>query len=160
MKHPGKKTLRLVVAAAGAVVVAVLAVGASASREDKWYIGINLHFTGPTTTEGTFVMSGAVEDFGTSHVENIVLEPIGKTDTARLSGDQTYVGAKGTIVTRFEGKGLFLSSPHQVGKGQLDVISGTGAYAGLEGHAHFLIVVHTLSNQLMGTAEGHATSQD
>lgn len=155
-----KKTLRLAVGVTAAAAVAVLAVGASASREDRWYIGINLHFTGPTTTEGTFVMSGAVEDFGTTHVEHISLVPIGNTDTARLSGDQTYVGTKGTIVTRFEGKGLFVSRQHQVGKGQIEIVSGTGAYAGLRGHARFLIVVHTVSNQLIGTAEGHVTSQD
>jgi hypothetical protein len=95
-----------------------------------------------------------VEDSGTTHVENLALVPIGNTDTARLSGDQTYVGTKGTIVTRFEGKAFPLSSPHQVGRGQIEIVSGTGAYAGLRGHATFLIVVDAVSNQLIGTSEG------
>jgi hypothetical protein len=110
--------------------------------------------TGPDTTAGTFVMSGALEDSGTSHVEHISVVPIGNTDTARLSGDQTYVGQKGTIVTHFEGKAFPLSSPHQVGRGRIEIVSGTGAYAGLSGHANFLIVVDAVSNQLIGTAEG------
>lgn len=149
-----RRKLLLLTAVVGVVAVALGAVGATASRADRWYTGINLHFTGPTTTAGTFVMSGAVEDSGTTQVENLSLVPIGNTDTARLSGDQTYVGQKGTIVTRFEGKAFPLSSPHQVGKGRIEIVSGTGAYAGLTGHARFLIVVDTLSNQLMGTSEG------
>jgi hypothetical protein len=85
-------------------------------------------------------------------------EPVARTDRqhgqARLSGDQTYVGAQGTIITHFEGKAFPLSSPHQVGEGRIGIVSGTGAYAGLRGHARFLIVVDVGSNQLIGTAEG------
>ena len=99
-------------------------------------------------------MSGAVEDVGETQVEHLLVVPIGKTDAARLSGDQTYLGAKGTIVTHFEGKAFPLSSPHQVGQGQIEIVSGTGEYAGLKGHATFLIVVDAVSNQLIGTSEG------
>jgi hypothetical protein len=102
--RPRKRRLFVLTAAVGLVAVAVLALCAGASRADRLYIGVNLHFTGPDTTAGTFVMSGALEDSGTSHVEHISVVPIGNTDTARLSGDQTYVGQKGTIVTHFEGK--------------------------------------------------------
>jgi hypothetical protein len=154
MTNPRRNSLRLLVAVTGAVAVAVLAVGAGASRADRWYVGINLHFTGPDKTAGTFVMSGAVEDAGASSVEDLAVVPIAGTDMAQLSGEQTYVGAKGTIVTRFEGKAFPLSSPHQVGRGQIEIVSGTGAYAGLRGHATFLIVVDAVSNQLIGTSEG------
>ena len=160
MKLHGKHTLRLLVAVMGVVAVAVFAVGASASRDDRLFVGINLHFTGPETTAGTFVMSGAVEDAGTSHVEHLSLAPIGNTDMARLSGDQTYVGTKGTIVTHFEGKAFPLSSPHQVGEGRIEIVSGTGAYVGLRGNAKFLIVVDAVSNQLIGTAEGSVKGDD
>lgn len=44
-----------------------------------------------------------------------------------------------------------LSSPHQIGIGRFEVVSGTGAYAGLTGHGTFQIVVDATSNQLMGT---------
>jgi CBS-domain-containing membrane protein len=59
-----KRTLRVLVAVLGAAAVAVFAVGASASNDAHWFVGMNLHFTGPDTTAGTFVMSGAVEDSG------------------------------------------------------------------------------------------------
>jgi hypothetical protein len=160
MKLHEKRTMRVLVAVLGAVAIAVFAVGASASGDTRWFVGMNLHFTGPDTTAGTFVMSGAVEDSGASHVENLSLVPIGNTDRARLSGDQTYVGTSGTIVTHFEGKAFPLSSPHQVGQGRIEIVSGTGAYAGLRGHARFLIVVDITTNQLIGTAEGSVTGLD
>ena len=67
---------------------------------------------------------------------------------------------RGTIVTHYDGKALLLSSPHQVGEGRIEIVSGTGAYAGLRGHARFLIVVDVTSNQLIGTAEGSVTGLD
>jgi hypothetical protein len=149
-----KRKLLLLIPVIAVIAVAVVAVGASAGRDDRLYVGINLHFTGPDTTAGTFVMSGAVEEAGTTQVDDLSLVPIANTDMARLSGDQTYVGAKGTIVTHFEGKAFPLSSPHQVGRGQIEIVSGTGAYANLKGHASFLIVVDAVSNQLIGTSEG------
>lgn len=160
MRNLKRKTLLLATVVLGAVAVAVLAVGASAGRDDRLYVGMNLHFTGPNSTAGTFVMSGSVEDAGESHVENISLVPIGNTDMARLTGDQTYVGAKGTIATRFEGRAFPLSSPHQVGRGRVTILSGTGAYAGLTGRLTFLIVVDASSNQLIGTAEGSVNNRD
>jgi hypothetical protein len=154
MNHLKRKLLLLLIPVMALVAVAVVAVGASAHRDDRLYVGINLHFTGPDKTAGTFVMSGAVEDAGASSVEDLAVVPIAGTDMAQLSGEQTYVGAKGMIVTRFEGKAFPLSSPHQVGRGQIEIVSGTGAYAGLRGHATFLIVVDAVSNQLIGTSEG------
>lgn len=160
MRYRRGKTLLALSVMVAAAAVAVLATGASASREDRVYIGINLHFTGPTTTAGTFVMSGALEDAGATHVESLSLVPIGQSDAARLSGDQTFIGAKGTIVTHFEGQGFPLSSPHQVGRGHSVIVSGTGAYAGLGGRLKFLIVVDVGSNQLIGTLEGNTDHDD
>lgn len=158
MPHPRLKTLLLLAIATGAV--AVFAVGASASRDDRLYLGFSLHVTGSSTTAGTFVMSGAAEDAGTTEVQNLLLVPIGNTDTARLSGSETFYGTKGTIVTRFEGKAFPISSPHQVGQGRIEIVSGTGAYATLRGQARFVIVVDSLSNQLIGTAQGIANDDD
>jgi hypothetical protein len=118
-------------------------------------IGFELHFTGPTTTSGTFVASGAVQDAGTSNVENIVLAPFGHQDRARLSGDQSFIGAQGTIVTRFSGIASDVSSPYQSGRGRFEVVSGTGAYAGLHGRGTFTIVVDVAGNHLIGTEVGH-----
>jgi hypothetical protein len=142
------------VAAAFAVLVPLTASGAPGER---LYIGMNLHFTGATTTAGTFVASGAVTDSGTAAVEHLALVPIGNSDAAKLSGDETFTSQNGTIATHFDGIAFPLSDPHQVGKGRFQIVSGTGAYAELRGQGTFLIVVDPISNQLIGTEEGSAS---
>ena len=138
----------LALALLAAVIMPIAASGHSAQR---LYLGINLHFTGPDTTAGTFVVSGAVADSGTAAVDHLAIVPIGNSDQGKLSGVETYTGQLGTIVTRFKGIAFPLSSPHQVGLGHFEVVSGTGAYVGLRGHGVFQIVVDAASNQLIGT---------
>ena len=138
----------LALALLAAVIMPIAASGDSAQR---LYLGMNLHFTGPDTTAGTFVASGAVNDSGTADVQHITIVPIDNSDQGRLSGLETYTGESGTIVTRFEGIAFPLAGPHSVGLGQFEIISGTGAYAGLTGHGTFQIIVDAASNQLIGT---------
>jgi hypothetical protein len=147
----------LVPLAVAAAAIALLPLAATGGTDDRLFIGITLHFTGPTTTAGTFVMSGEVEDSGASTVAHLSVVPIGNSDMGRLSGDQAYVGQKGTIFTHFEGHAFPLTSPHQVGKGRIDIVGGTGAYAGIGGNATFLIVVDQTTNRLIGTASGNVT---
>ena len=102
-------------------------------------------------------MSGAVRDSGTSQVSNLALVPIGKSGLSRLSGDQTYFGSKGTIVTRFDGKAFGGRTWWDEAESRSSL--GAGAYAGLEGRARFLIVVDAASNQLDGTAAGNVPAE-
>jgi hypothetical protein len=149
------KLVAALAVAVGAVVLVPLA--ATGGTDDRLFLGFSLHFTGPTTTAGTFVMSGDVEDSGMSAVEHLAIVPIGNTDMGRLSGDQAYVGQKGTIFTHFEGHAFPLSSPHAVGRGRVEIVGGTGAYVGIDGNATFLIVVDQTTNQLIGTESGNVT---
>jgi hypothetical protein len=123
---------------------------------NKLQIGFSLHFTGPTSTAGTFVASGAVKDSGTSVVTDLALIPQGNQDDARLTGTQTFVGQKGTLTTVFSGLAGPLSDPHQAGKGTFEIVGGTGAYAALKGHGTFLVVVDASTNQIIGTEDGQA----
>ena len=150
------RTLSLRFAAYTVLALALLAavvtpIAASGNSAQPLYLGMNLHFTGPDTSAGTFVVSGALADSGNVTVEHIAIVPNADGDQGRLSGLETYTGQSGTIVTRFDGIAFPLSSPHQVGLGQFQIISGTGAYAGLTGHGTFQIVVDAASNQLIGT---------
>ena len=138
----------LAVVGAAAAVVAPLA--ASGDPTQRLYLGMNLHLTGPNTSAGAFVASGAVADSGTADVRDLTITP-GAAGTGRLSGTETYSGQQGTIVTRFQGEAFPLSSPHEVGIGRFDIVSGTGAYAGVSGHGTFEIVVDATTNQLIGT---------
>lgn len=128
------------------------AFAADDSDQERLFIGFSLHPTGPTSTAGTFVMSVRLEDSGTSTANNIAQERIDGSNRARLSGDQQFVGQKGTIFTHFEGVTFPFMNPHAVGEGRFTILSGTGAYAGIRGHGTFLIVVDFISSQLIGTS--------
>jgi hypothetical protein len=151
------RKITLVAVGSLTALAALVPLAAFGAPDQRLYIGMNLHFTGATTTAGTFVASGAISDSGTADVRNLALVPIGNSNSARLSGDETFTSANGTIVTHFDGIAFPLSNPHAVGKGQFQIISGTGAYAGLKGQGTFLIVVDPTSNQLTGTEEGSAS---
>ncbi|HEV3096308.1 MAG TPA: twin-arginine translocation signal domain-containing protein [Candidatus Dormibacteraeota bacterium] len=141
--------------AVGLVGVPRVAFAAEDSDEKDVFIGFNLHGTGPTSTAGTFVISGRFQDSGTSSADNIAIVPIENSDRARLSGDQQFVGQQGTIFTHFKGVAFPTTSPHVVGEGGFAILSGTGAYAGVRGRGSFLIVVDQISNQFIGTETGN-----
>jgi hypothetical protein len=131
-------------------------VASASSVDTKLQIGFSLHFTGPTSTAGTFVASGAVKDSGTSAVTDLALTPQGNQDDARLTGTQTFVGTKGTITTTFSGLAGPVTDPHEAGKGTFEIVGGTGDYAGMTGHGTFLVVVDLTTNQVIGTEDGQA----
>jgi hypothetical protein len=144
--------------AVGMVGVPGVAFAAEDSDEKHLFIGFSLQGTGPTSTAGTFVMSGRFEDSGTSTVDHIALVPIHNTDRSRLSGNQQFASQKGTIFTHFKGISFPNTSPHGVGEGSFTILSGTGAYAGIRGRGSFLIVVDQISNQFIGTETGNVES--
>jgi hypothetical protein len=146
---------RLAIVGLAVLTAVVVVVAAPGESGQKLYLGMNLHFTGPDSTAGTWIASGAVEDSGTVAVQHLALVPIGQSGMARLSGEETFTSPLGSIVTRFDGKAFPLTGPHQVGKGQFEIESGTGAYAGIRGNGSFLIVVDAISNELIGTEEGN-----
>jgi hypothetical protein len=152
-----RKILKLAGAAGavGMVGVAQVAYAAEASDQKRIFIGFNLHGTGPSTAAGSFVMSGRFDDSGTSTVENISLVPIDGSDRSRLSGDQQFEGQRGTIFTHFNGVAFPNGDPHAVGEGRFSIVSGTGAYTGIDGQGSFLIVVDQISNQFIGTEVGN-----
>jgi hypothetical protein len=152
-----RQILRLA-GAAGAVGMVGLPQVAFASEDSdqrRLFIGFNLHGTGPSTAAGTFVMSGRFEDSGTSTVQNIMLVPINGSNRSRLSGDQQFEGQRGTMFTHFNGVAFPNGDPHAVGEGRFSIVSGTGAYAGIDGQGSFLIVVDQISNQFTGTEVGN-----
>ena len=151
-------TRRLILGAlvAGALALApvALAGGDDNKHGDRFALGFTLHSTGPTSTAGTFVVSGALRDSGTSTVEGLAVEPLGRRDRGRLSGVQHFLGSRGTLVTRFRGIARDISDPHQWAKGRFEIIEATGQYAGLRGGGRFTVVVDATSDQLIGTELG------
>jgi hypothetical protein len=134
-----------------ASVIVIVPIAASGDSAQRLYLGMSLHLTGQDTSAGTFVASGAVADSGTAAVDHLRISPIGNSGQGALSGVETYTGQLGTIVTRFEGNAFPLTSPHEVGLGHFEILSGTGQYLGLSGDGIFPIVVDTTTNLLVGT---------
>src|SRR5439155_12772180 len=98
---PMNRTLSLRSAASVVLALALLAavimpIAASGESARRLYLGMNLHFTGPDASAGTFVVSGAVADSGTVAVEHIAIAPTGNSDQGTLSGVETYTGQLGT----------------------------------------------------------------
>jgi hypothetical protein len=137
------------------VPVVATATGSGDDHAPRFVLGFNLHSTGPSTTVGTFVVSGALRDSGTSTVEGLTLVPLGHGDRARLSGVQRFIGSGGTVVTRFSGIARDISDPHQWADGRFRIVDASGRYQDLHGGGRFTIVVDTTSNQLIGTERGH-----
>jgi hypothetical protein len=146
--------IALACALLAAAAVPIAASSSPRAASDRFYLAMHLHPTGPTSTAGTFVSSGAVADSGTVDVQNLSIVPIAGADAGRLSGDETYFGQQGTIVTHFEGTAFPLSSPHETGRGTFTIVSGTGAYSGLRGGGSFLIVVDLAAGELTGVEVG------
>jgi hypothetical protein len=152
-----KRRVMLVLAlaiGAAAIVPMIALADRDRDRGARLLLGFDLQSTSLTSTAGTFVASGAADDAGTSTVEGLTLAPFGHRDRARLSGTQSFVGAEGTIVTRFQGIASDVSQAHQYGEGRFRIVSGTGAYAGARGGGRFTIVVDGAGNRLIGTEEG------
>ena len=153
---PRRLILGALLAGALALTPVALAGGDGKTHGGRFALGFNLHFTGPTSTAGTFVVSGIVRDSGTSTVEDLTVTPLGRRDRGRLSGIQHFAGSRGTVVTRFHGIAHDISNPHQWARGRFEIIDATGAYDGLHGGGRFTVVVDATTNQLIGTELGHA----
>jgi hypothetical protein len=153
--HRVRSTLANVAAAAFAVVPSAAHEDETRAEDGRFVLGFQLQVTGPDTTAGTFVASGAVQDAGASTVEHITVVPLGHHDQAQITGDQTFTGARGSIATRFTEIVEDSSSQHSFARGTFEIISGTGAYAGVSGDGTLLVVVDLSgSTHLIGTEEG------
>jgi hypothetical protein len=141
----------LLIGIVGSAPLVALADGGGQARGERLLLGFTLRATGPTTTAGTFVASGAVRGAGDSTVEDLAVVPIGRHDRGRLSGTQRFTSSRGTIVTRFRGIAHAISTPHQWGEGRFRIVEATGAYSGLTGGGRFRLVVNRTTNQLIGT---------
>ena len=85
----------------------------------------------PTTSEGTFKMSGAIEDQGAYTEVLDSSEPLHKLTS--LYGKKILEGQKGTLTIEFY---VGLSATDQntlAAQGGFSIVEGTGAYTGLQG---------------------------
>jgi hypothetical protein len=90
--------------------------------------------TGAGTLAGTFVAAGAVNEAGTVAATFTLLP--GKRGCGTLTGTHVLTGAAGTLSVRTDARACPYppgTPPRSFVRGKWRVVSGTGAYAGLEG---------------------------
>jgi hypothetical protein len=115
--------------AACAVIAAVGPTAGLATPPEPVVIQLDLHFTSPTTTTGTFTMAGVVEDQG------IATQALRFADST-VHGVQTMTSSAGTITIRFQA-GITPTGPTtRDTAGNWVIVRGTGAYATLHGRGH------------------------
>ena len=141
-------------AAALAAAIALPVVAIAAQGEEKLTIGSQQTLTGPSSSAGTFAAVGGIDDSGTV-TSTFSLAPINQ-NSARLTGTQTFVGSMGSFQTTFTGRARPASGVRQAAKGTFEIVSGTGAYAGIRGHGTFVVVGDFTTGRVYSTAEGEA----
>ena len=104
-------------------------------------------FTGPDSTAGTFVATGAVSDSGTT------------AETFRIDGRtvhalKTYAGSLGTFTVTAQGLITFTGATTAVLEGRWLVVSGTGAYANLHAEGSLVNVVDLAAGTSFQTVTG------
>ena len=88
-------------------------------------------FTSSSTQEGTFSIAGAISDSGRDHV-TFSVTPSGDS-SAILEGDHTLQGSLGTLVVHTRARVYPFPASRVFVEGKWNVVSGTGAYADMEG---------------------------
>lgn len=145
----------LVAAAALALIAALPVVAVASKGEAKLTIGSHQVITGPSSAAGTFAAVGDIDDSGTV-TSTFSFAPPGSQDAARLTGTQDFVGSLGTFHSTFKGRASPASGLRQAASGTFEIVSGTGAYAGIRGHGTFTVVGDFTTGNVYSVAEGQA----
>jgi hypothetical protein len=151
------KRVFMLVAAAATLAVVLLAVPLGASGDnERFVIGEQFHFTGPSSAAGTFSIAGAFNDSGT--VASTFSVSPGGDDSLIVKGTDTFTGSLGTITAKFKARAFPASKPRVIIQGREVIVSATGTYTGVVGtNLNELGVVDTVTNshtQTLDSGEG------
>lgn len=124
-------------------------------NDNRLVIGIKLTFDSSKHAKGTFAACCAVNDHGRAEANILSFKPT-TGDEATFRATNTYSGAHGTFKIRLTGVTGPLSSQLHIARAHWSVISGTGAYASLEGDGRLTAVTDDTNGSLAGIASGHA----
>ncbi|MDQ6859917.1 MAG: hypothetical protein M3032_01995 [Verrucomicrobiota bacterium] len=111
-----------------------------------------LDFTGQTTADGTSTVAGAFSDEASRH-EDFTVKVNSSGTEATVTGTILIHGTKGDLTEQFVGKIPLGPNPTLI-EGNGIFTGGTGAYAGVSGHATFEGTVDFATGHLVGVTEG------
>ena len=130
MSHPRRLTALVTILVVGSLLgPATVAV---ASQPQDVTIVAHTEYLCPTASSCVFVAYGAIEDYGTVTSVPVVISAIGSPVVGTAQWRKTFVGQHGSFVIKLESRvtGAGLRVPET---GQWVIVSGTGAYADLQG---------------------------
>jgi hypothetical protein len=130
----------------------------AADAEQRVMISERMQLTSPTTQEGTWVGTGAVNDAGSGSATFTVV-PHGD-DKGLLTGTHVLSGASGTITietTAFVRPFPPPTPPRAMAEGTWRIVSGTGAYAELEGRGKIYATADFTTGEITIVRDGSAS---
>jgi hypothetical protein len=128
--------------------VAVLAAAVPAGAERRSAIAIRTvgTFTGPTTVEGSWTATGAIEDSGTYTETFEILD-------GRITAQKVLVGSRGTVVLEARGRIAFDGCEASLRGGKWRIADGTGAYRRLRGGGRPVATPESRGNVCTGAVD-------
>jgi hypothetical protein len=129
----------------------------AADAEQRVMISERMQLTSPTTQAGTWVGAGAVNDAG-SGTATFTVVPAGD-DRGLLTGTHVLTGSSGTITietTAFVRPFPPPSPPRAMAEGTWKIVSGTGAYADLEGRGKVYATADFTTGEITIARDGTA----
>jgi hypothetical protein len=129
----------------------------AADAEQRVMISERMQLTSPTTQAGTWVGAGAVNDAG-SGTATFTVVPHGD-DTGLLTGTHVLTGSSGTITIETS---AFVrpfpppTPPRAMAEGTWKIVSGTGAYADLEGRGKVYATADFTTGEITIVRDGSA----
>ena len=148
-----KRVMGIIVAITLASAISGQALAASGRGRDRAILAFHMNATGPGTAAGTFSVAGALSDTGTLGGTFVLTPTVG--DEAILEGDQTIVGASGSITTHYKGTTQIVPIPggRAFGEGRFVITEATGSYSGLEGKGTFAVVADFTNFVISGSLD-------
>jgi hypothetical protein len=116
-------------------------------------ISFNEFFTGPTTIDGTSVITGAFSDQGSRHQDNTIVSQSPDGTQVVVTGTVSINGANGTFTSQYTGT-IYLNATNLAHIDGIESITGgTGAYTGAVGKGTFEGTIDFGTGNIVGVAE-------
>jgi hypothetical protein len=129
-----------------AAALLVAAVPAGAERPRAIAIRTIGTITGPTTAEGSWTATGAIEDAGTYTETYEIVD-------GKITAQKVLVGSRGTIVLEGRGTVVFDGCEASFSGGKWRIADGTGAYEKLRGGGKPLATPESGGNVCTGAVD-------
>ncbi|MGH2572145.1 MAG: hypothetical protein ACRDGU_01425 [Actinomycetota bacterium] len=152
-----RRTFFTLVGLAVALTVVLVPLAGASDAEHRLMISERMQLTDPGTQEGTWVSAGAVNDAGEGTATFTVV-PHGDSK-GLLTGTHVLIGSEGTITIETRAWVRPFpppTPPRAMAEGTWRIVSGTGAYAGLQGQGKVFATADFTTGEITIVRDGTA----